>query len=203
MSVIVGIDYSMTSPGVVCYKGSSSSSEWDHSQCHFWAFMTPSKIAKIEQKSSLPDFISLLSYTSDQFSSDFVRFNYLADAVCRNIIDVYCPDTIIMEGYSFGSTGARLFNLIENTAVLKQKIQIERGLSMDLVPPSAVKKFATSKGNANKDQMEQSFINETGVSFRDILLQSPKQYNPSSDLIDAYYICKYGFEKQKMMHQSV
>ena len=41
--------------------------------------------------------------------------------------------------------------------------------------------------------MEDTFVNEVGFSFKNLLEQTDKQWNPSSDLVDAYYIAKVGF----------
>jgi len=57
-----------------------------------------------------------------------------------------------------------------------------------------IKKFATGKGNAKKQDMEVAFINETNYHIKDVLGLTEKQFNPSSDIIDSYFICKYGYE---------
>jgi Holliday junction resolvasome RuvABC endonuclease subunit len=58
------------------------------------------------------------------------------------------------------------------------------------MPPTQIKKFATGKGNANKELMQDSFVKETGVDMKKLLTMTEKQWNPSSDIIDAYYIAK-------------
>jgi len=64
------------------------------------------------------------------------------------------------------------------------------------VAPTAIKKFATGKGNANKEKMQDAFINETGVNLKEQLNMTEKQWNPSSDIIDAYYVCKYAIHEE-------
>jgi hypothetical protein len=63
---------------------------------------------------------------------------------------------------------------------------------IDVHAPSAIKKFATGKGNAKKEDMYASFVEETGVDLSIILDQSvdPKVNSPISDIVDAYYIAK-------------
>ena len=39
--------------------------------------------------------------------------------------------------------------------------------------------------------MQESFIKDTGINLKQILGQTDKQWNPSSDMIDAYYIARY------------
>jgi len=62
------------------------------------------------------------------------------------------------------------------------------------VPPTVLKKFATGKGNANKELMQEAFMLETGWDIKALLGQTEKQWNPSSDIIDAYYLVRYGIE---------
>lgn len=46
--------------------------------------------------------------------------------------------------------------------------------------------------------MYESFIAETGVDIRARLdIISTKNWNPISDIIDAYYIAKYGFFEEQ------
>ena len=60
------------------------------------------------------------------------------------------------------------------------------------VPPTVIKKFATGKGNADKAKMQDAFMQENNIDLKHELKMTEKQWNPSSDIIDAYYICKYG-----------
>jgi hypothetical protein len=55
-----------------------------------------------------------------------------------------------------------------------------------------IKKFATGKGNANKEALQEVFLKETGYNIKEKFNMTEKQWNPSSDIIDSYFICKYG-----------
>ena len=73
----------------------------------------------------------------------------------------------------------------------KQKIKFST------YPPTVVKKFATGKGNANKELMYESFVDEllTPTDLKELLTpKAPKVINPISDLVDAYFIAKCGEE---------
>ena len=95
--------------------------------------------------------------------------------------------TIGLEDYAMGAKG-RVFAIGENTGILKYKL---RGYSLSTYPPTVVKKFATDKGNANKELMYETFTEETGVDLKDFFpSKSEKIGNPISDIIDSYYICK-------------
>jgi hypothetical protein len=98
---------------------------------------------------------------------------------------------IIIEDYSFGSTG-RVFNIAENCGHLKYRLW-DSEFKFDTVPPTVIKKFATGKGNANKDKMYEAFIGSVGVDLISVFSSNPnKVSSPVSDIVDAYYIALYG-----------
>jgi Holliday junction resolvasome RuvABC endonuclease subunit len=73
----------------------------------------------------------------------------------------------------------------------KQKI------SFKSYPPTVIKKFATGKGNANKEQMYEAFVDEllTPTNLKERLTPKAKKViNPISDIVDAYFIAKCGAE---------
>jgi Holliday junction resolvasome RuvABC endonuclease subunit len=101
---------------------------------------------------------------------------------------------VYLENYSLGSKG-RVFNIAENTGILKYRLW-NFGVEYDVVPPTVIKKFATGKGNATKEKMQEFFIQETQVDLKNKLSMTEKQWNPSSDIIDAYWICKFGYQHE-------
>ena len=56
-----------------------------------------------------------------------------------------------------------------------------------------VKKYASGKGNADKQLMYDSFVKHTGVDLMKIFDMN-KLNNPVTDIIDSYYIAKVGNE---------
>lgn len=111
----------------------------------------------------------------------------------RDCVYAYYPEMTYLESYSYASTG-KAFSIGENTGVLKNKLWT-LDVNFEIIAPTVIKKYATGKGNANKELLEQCFREETGIDIRSIMDQSDRSDNPSSDLIDAYYICKYGFSQ--------
>ena len=72
-----------------------------------------------------------------------------------------------------------------------------RDRSFTSIPPTVIKKYATGKGNANKDLMYESFTAEllTPPDLQKSLQpKSKKLSNPVTDLVDAYFIAKWGWE---------
>ncbi len=64
-------------------------------------------------------------------------------------------------------------------------------------PPTVIKKYATGKGNANKDLMYDSFIGEllTPPNLKDLITpKSKKIISPVSDIVDSYFIAKCGID---------
>jgi len=103
-------------------------------------------------------------------------------------------DQISIEGYSMGSKG-KVFNIAENTGVLKYKIH-NLGIPLEVIPPTTLKKYATTKGNSDKGMMHNSFMKETGINLKkEITPDKGKVDNPVSDIVDSYYICKYLYDK--------
>ena len=58
---------------------------------------------------------------------------------------------------------------------------------------SVVKKYASGKGNADKQLMYDSFKKHTGVDLMK-MFDMNKLNNPVTDIIDSYYIAKVGNE---------
>jgi Holliday junction resolvasome RuvABC endonuclease subunit len=68
-------------------------------------------------------------------------------------------------------------------------------IEYDTVVPSVVKKYASGKGNADKELMYQTLKKETKVDLMKDFDQQ-KLNNPITDIVDAYYIAKVGYENQ-------
>ena len=69
-------------------------------------------------------------------------------------------------------------------------------LEYETVVPSVVKKFATGKGNADKEKMYDQFYVDTGVNLMEVFEQNTLS-NPVTDIVDSYYIAKAGYEITK------
>jgi Holliday junction resolvasome RuvABC endonuclease subunit len=94
-----------------------------------------------------------------------------------------------------------VFNIAENTALLKWKMW-ERGINVEIVPPTALKKWATGKGNADKDRMHDAFQKETGVNLWKIMTPDKKNVeSPTADIVDAWALCKWGWNEKMAKNQ--
>ena len=98
---------------------------------------------------------------------------------------------IFIEGYSYGSKGRAIFQIAENGGILKYRLQ--KRYTCKTIVPSVIKKFATGKGNADKQMMYDTFKATQGVNLMKVFDQE-KLNNPITDIIDSYYIMRAGYE---------
>jgi Holliday junction resolvasome RuvABC endonuclease subunit len=183
MSVIAGIDYSMTSPSICVHIGT----EWSFNNCKFFYMMKKDKHIVITEQ--------LKGTLYPEWSCDPERYDNLSQWSI-GILKEYSVEKAYIESYSFGSVG-RVFQIAENTGALKYQLW-KKDIPYDVYPPTMIKKFGTGKGNANKEKMWESFKEETGYNiFNIIAIEEGKNWNPVSDIVDAYYIAKLGFHNQQ------
>lgn len=176
--IVGGIDYSMTSPALCVYNTDSGEFKFDN--CTFY-FLTQSKKYEIDTE----NIHGMLFEYGDEMQRYDIISSYFLDRIMENEVD-----KVYMEDYSMGSKG-RVFHIAENTGVLKYRMW-SFGIPFQTIPPTVIKKFASGKGNANKERMQEVFEEQNEVKLKQLFNMTDKQWNPSSDLIDAYYICKYG-----------
>lgn len=88
------------------------------------------------------------------------------------------PCRIFIEGYSFGSKFAR--ETLGEFGGLLRFYLLDHDPELVEVPPTTLKKFATGKGNAKKEQVMQSVLKNWGYE------------SASNDDADAYALCRLG-----------
>lgn len=130
-----------------------------------------------------------------EYETDIQRFNSISDWVVSNI-QKHNVAVVYLEDYAFRATG-RVFHIAENTGLLKYKLW-KLGIPVHAFPPTTIKKFACGKGNGTKEDMEVAFLQETGYNVKTSLGMGLKQWNPSSDIVDSFYIAKYGKQHKEI-----
>ena len=182
---IVGIDYSLNSPAI-CIAGD----DFDFDKCSFH-FLTSKKkhIGKFGK--------NIFGYEIKDYKTPIERFTNIS-TWALDIIHKHKTDTakVFIEGYSFGSKGQAVFQIAENCGILKYRLQLSPSILYDTVVPSVVKKFASGKGNADKQLMYDGFKEHTKQDLIK-LFDMGKLNNPVTDIIDSYYIAKVGYENSK------
>ena len=179
---IVGIDYSLNSPAI-CIAGD----DFDFNKCSFH-FLT-SKKKHIGQFGK-----NIFGYEHKEYKNPIIRFSNIS-MWALDIIHKHKKDTakVFIEGYSFGSKGQAVFQIAENCGILKYRLQMSPSVLYDTIVPSVVKKYASGKGNADKQLMYDSFLNHTGADLLKAF-DMGKLNNPVTDIVDSYYIAKVGYE---------
>ena len=171
----VGVDYSLSSP-TICIK------EGGYYSLHY---LTSVKKYLGNIETNNPNFKIIGHLQVKEYSCSEERF----DNISNWALSLLEPTDIInIEGYSFGSTGL-IFNIAENAGILKHKLW-KAGIKYHITPPSAVKKFATTKGNANKELMCSAFVSHTGLDIFEVF-NTKKPVSPINDICDAYWMCKF------------
>lgn len=144
MSLIIGIDPSLTSTGIVVLRGN-----------------------KVELAVTTKNKPALGTI-------DRVRLIYerIVD-IQENLSDGekwQAPDLIVIEGFSYGSKGRSVFDIAYLGWRIREELEWlkeQDNIPWLEVPPSQLKKFATGQGNANKEIILQQVYKRWGVEFSD------------------------------------
>ena len=185
---IIGIDYSITSPAA-CAALYSDSKEFSDFQ--FLSISGNKKMLHIPT-SNIEVHVTLPASKHSQIE----RFSCIAHGMIKWIVEHPNP-VVWIEDYSFASTG-KTFHIGENCGVLKYLLHLNN-IPFNVVKPTTVKKYATGKGNADKNKMYDQFVEDLKIDLLNLLgehRRGKKQDLPAPipDLVDAYYICTYGRE---------
>ena len=177
MRVVAGIDYSLTSPSVCVHTGD----EWNVSNCKFFY------VSKVGSQIINDGMFVGTVYPS--YNSEYSRYEQLASWALKNMLDNGVQRCYI-EDYAFAAKG-KVFHIAENTGLLKYSMW-NLGLPFEAYAPTSIKKIATGKGNAKKEDMYAVWLEETGIDIRH-RISVKTSWNPVSDIVDAYFIAKQGF----------
>lgn len=111
----------------------------------------------------------------------YARAQSITDAVIL-LANEYKPSRINIEGLAFASRG----NATRDLAGLQMMIVCglrQAGFNPIIVAPNTLKKFATGKGNSDKDAMHTALPDDIKHQFKDI-----KKTKGLSDVVDAYWL---------------
>ena len=177
--MIAGIDYSTTSPSICVWKNGV----FTPNNCTFSFFA----LDKWRDGWSSLENVNCFKFPKELEGLE--RYSFLAEWTIEQLRwDDGRVEKIVLEDYSYGSVG-RVFHIAENVGILKH-ILLKQHFTYETIAPTTLKKFATGRGNASKDEMLDAWKQE---SKRFDLIQETG--NPASDIIDSFYLCKYGFNQ--------
>lgn len=170
--IIAGIDYSMTSPAI-CIYNTDLPLTFDNLKLYALSSGAKKHIGRVG---------NIDIEAQQEFDSPEIRYrniaNWAVDKLISNGVQEVC-----LEGYSMGSSAGLVFNIAENTSVLKQKLY-DSGIKFTTPAPTAVKKGFQGKGNAKKPEMCDEFFRRFGVRMH-TLINCPEAKSPENDLVDA------------------
>lgn len=186
--LIAGIDYSLCGPSICMYNGDSKNFKYEN--CTFYFLTNTKKFATYFGT-------NIIGENFDEFNHEVERYQTIADWAMDCLIGC---DQVALEGYAYAATSNRVFQIAENTGLLKYKL-FQNSIPVTIVPPTEVKKFATGKGNADKNSVYAFFEVETHAGLVSLFypaIKAPKEIkSPISDIADSYFICKYLFNQLK------
>ena len=185
---IAGIDYSLTSPAICVWK-STDDRLFNFDDCALYYLEIP------KRRGPTPHgILNIHASPYPEWETEEERHELLS----KWTMSIITGCEVFIEGYAFATSGtSHVRSIAENTGLLKHKMyKIKQPFTS--VPPTVIKKYATGKGNANKEGMYEAFVDEllTPTDLKERLTpKATKVKNPVSDLVDSYFICKYGWEE--------
>lgn len=205
MIVCIGIDPSFNSTGI-CLRYYNNENNNNEIIKEYFVIVKPNKLTKkeIKEDSESINFEYILYQKTDlkQYNDNNIIHEYwktiniinLANMI-NDVVCEYCKDPdieeiyIIIEGISYGSTlrTKAVFDLAGLNYVIRKNFINKDKIKLYIVPPTHIKKFATGKGNANKEDIIEIFK----LTHKDIKISK------IDDLADAYYMSCYGLELYK------
>ena len=185
---IAGIDYSLTSPAICVWK-SIDDRLFNFDDCALYYLEIP------KRRGPTPH--GILNIHADPYP-EWETEEERHELLSKWTMSIITGCEVFIEGYAFATSGtSHVRSIAENTGLLKHKMYKVKQ-SFTSVPPTVIKKYATGKGNANKEGMYEAFVDEllTPTDLKERLTpKATKVKNPVSDLVDSYFICKYGWEE--------
>lgn len=91
------------------------------------------------------------------------RLLYLEEAILERAADA---QLVVLEGYAFGSRGRAVVDIGELGGVIRLALY-RRGIRYVDVPPAALKKYATGRGNASKEEVLVAAVRRLGYTGAD------------------------------------
>ena len=190
---IAGIDYSLTSPAICVWK-STDDGYFNFDDCDLYYLEKPRR-----RGSTPPGILNLHADPYPEWETEEERHELLSKWAMEivNGSQAWLTTAVFIEGYAFATSGkSHVRSIAENTGLLKHKMHKAKQ-PFTSVPPTVIKKYATGKGNANKELMYDAFCAEilTPPDLKSRLTPNSKKLrNPVTDIVDSYFICKYGWE---------
>lgn len=158
---ILGVDQSINCTGVCLHiieTDHSGDKPHEYHSYQYWLIPANNKCTKKMLAFSNP-WITIDPYKKmdgDDYVSKEVAKTMNIYAICdiiESIIQTEKPDTLVMEGISYGSRGSAALVDLAGLNYCIRMMAIRRGLGIVIVSPTSLKMRATGNGGAEKEEM--------------------------------------------------
>lgn len=170
--MFVGIDPSINSTGICIIKDNTTT-----------FYNIKPNLTRKELELPIPDNFYFVIYSKIDTHEEIyktINFMRIADRVEEIIARGDDEAHIVIEGIAFGSSSNSVCDLAGLNHIIRTRLV---KYDTEVVAPAQIKKFATGKGNANKDLMVEKFKEEYGHGL-DMLIKI-------DDMADAFWMAKY------------
>ena len=198
-SIYIGIDPSINSTGI-CIQTISDDNKVNDEKFYI---IKPNSLTKHESSIKIDNFSYVVYSKSDltEFKNDYHKYelnktlniinlinqiNSVISKHIKNFQNVF----IVMEGISYGSvTKTRSIYDLAGLNYLIRYLILNNYDNINLIicPPTEIKKFASGKGNSQKDLLVEAF---------NILHPEFIKIKKIDDMVDAYFMCKYAINNK-------
>jgi Holliday junction resolvasome RuvABC endonuclease subunit len=146
----------------------------------------------LDEESNIID----VSIISSPKTVDFFERAWIISQELNNLIYKYKPSHIALEGLAFGGMGNATRQLSGLQYTIINSFRKDPNILIDclIIPPTTVKKFATTKGSSKKEELYNCLPDYAKDRFTEMGLKKTKGLY---DCVDAFWISKYLQEQNK------
>lgn len=182
--ILAGIDYSYTSPAICVYD---TNYEFKFDNLKFFSYFADDRKKKLNGIFGRVG--NILIDNHPEYSTQEQRFRNIC-TWASTILCTYQVNEACIEGYSLGATSGLVFNIAENTSLLKQYMDTH-SIPFQTPTPSQVKKNFTGKGNSKKDAMVAEFYKRFPDGKLHELIGIKEMAKPIDDIVDSCAVLLY------------
>lgn len=140
---IIGLDLSLTAPG--------------------WCSIDPREFGKYPPEAQK---VVITTGTWTPPGSGLDRMDWICRKVLQLLPGAGSPVKVFIEGFAFGAKGQAIYEIAGLGYIVRLALRY-RGVDVIEVPPAMLKKFATGKGNANKEIIIREVFRRWNFEARD------------------------------------
>ena len=145
--VIGGVDYSLCGPSICIYNGDGK--KFNFKDCTFYFLTNTKKFATYFGT-------NIIGENFDDFNHEIERYQSIADWAMEILLGC---EQVAVEGYAYAAQSNRVFQIAENTGLLKYKL-FQQGIPVSIVPPTEIKKSEKKIVRKKKNTLDDKVVKE-------------------------------------------